>query len=84
MAKKKRVTMKLGDRVTVEVPMCEEKGCVLAAGHPPGEHRERRVTMLACPHNVPNFGPECPICDVGSVQLAGKIRYELYGDPRPR
>lgn len=40
--------------------------------------------MLACPHNVPNFGPSCPICDVASVQLAGKLNYELYGNPNGR
>jgi hypothetical protein len=84
MTEKKRVTMALGDQVTVEVEMCQDPGCVLAAGHPPGEHRERRVSMLACPHNVPNFGPACPICDVASAQLGGKLRYELCGDPRPR
>ncbi len=84
MAEKKRVTMALGDQVTVEVEMCQDPECALAAGHPPGKHRERRMSMLACPHNVPNFGPECPICDVASVQLGGKVRYELYGDPRLR
>ena len=46
------------------VEMCPDPGCVLAADHPAGEHREHRVSLLACPHNVPNFGPPCPICDV--------------------
>lgn len=64
-----------------KVDMCQEPNCVLAAGHPPDKHAQRRVSMLACPHNVPNFGPECPICDIASVQLAGKLRYESYGDP---
>ncbi len=50
-------------KVLRDVEMCEEPGCVLAADHPAGEHRERRVSQLACPHNVPNFGPDCPICD---------------------
>ncbi|SKI79279.1 Uncharacterised protein [Mycobacteroides abscessus subsp. massiliense] len=45
------------------IAMCQEPGCVLATDHPPGEHQGRRVSMLACPHNVPNFGPECPTCD---------------------
>lgn len=66
----------------MSVEMCDEPDCVLAARHPPGEHRQRRVSMLACPHNVPNFGPECPICDTESVQLAAQFRYEAYGDPR--
>ena len=72
------------DRWITEIEMCQEPGCVLAAGHSPGGCRQRRVSMLACPHNVPNFGPECPICDVATVQLAGKIRYEMRGDPRRR
>jgi hypothetical protein len=84
MTEKNRVTMHLGDAVTVEMDMCQETGCVLAAGHPPNKHAQRRVSMLACPHNVPNFGPECPICDIASVQLSGKLRYEISGDPRPR
>lgn len=25
---------------------------------------ERRASALACPHNVPNFGPDCPVCDL--------------------
>lgn len=28
----------------------------------------RRVSMLACPHGVPNFGPECPVCDTAANQ----------------
>lgn len=36
--------------------------------------------MLACPHNVPNFGPECPICDVDTVRLGAEHRYHAYGD----
>lgn len=62
--------------------MCEHPECVLAAGHPEGQHRQHRVTMLACPHNVPNFGPACPICDYASIQLAAELRYQLRGDPR--
>lgn len=76
--------MSVESTTLVEIEMCPEPGCVLAAGHPSGKHAGRRVTMLACPHNVPNFGPECPICDTASVQLAAKHRYELRGDPRPR
>lgn len=45
------------------IEMCREPGCVLAADHRGGEHRSYRVSQFACPHNVPNFGPECPICD---------------------
>lgn len=46
-----------------EIAMCKRSGCVLAADHPKGQHRTRRVSMLACPHNVPNFGPPCSVCD---------------------
>lgn len=70
--------------VKTRIKMCEEPGCVLADGHRLGEHREHRVSMLACPHNVPNFGPCCPICDTASVRLGAEMRYELYGDPRER
>ena len=72
----------LSDVEVVEIEMCPEPGCVIAAGHPPGKHVERRVSMLACPHNVPNFGPECPICDISSIQGNAKWRYQMYGDPR--
>ena len=72
------------DRWVTEIEICPEPDCVLAAGHPKDKHASRRVSMLACPHNVPNFGPECPICDVASIQLAGKLNYELYGNPNGR
>jgi hypothetical protein len=68
----------------MEIEMCSTPGCVLAAGHPPGRHRQRRVSALACPHNVPNFGAPCPICDTESIQKAAKLCYQLYGDPRGR
>lgn len=51
----------------IEVEMCDEPLCVLAAKHPAGKHAERRMSMLACPHNVPNFGPDCPICDADAI-----------------
>jgi hypothetical protein len=47
----------------VVIGMCQEPNCVIWAGHPKGEHRSYRVSQLACPHNVPNFGPSCPVCD---------------------
>jgi hypothetical protein len=61
MSKKSGRTVEVREGVFVE--MCPKKGCVLAASHPKGKHRSYRVSMLACPHNVPNFGPSCPICD---------------------
>ena len=78
-------TEKIGlSRLVTEIELCDEPGCVLAKGHPKGEHRERRVSMLACPHNVPNFGPSCGICDVASVQLGYILRYKTYGDSREK
>lgn len=53
------VVMPNGNRVE----MCQEPDCVLAADHPEGKHRPNRVSLLACPHNIPNFGPPCRICD---------------------
>lgn len=50
-------------REGVFVEMCEKKDCVLAANHPKGKHRSYRVSLMACPHNIPNFGPSCPVCD---------------------
>ncbi|QEM41496.1 hypothetical protein SEA_FORZA_27 [Gordonia phage Forza] len=45
------------------VEICKKKKtCILAAGHP-GKHSKVRVSKLACPHNIPNFGPPCGICD---------------------
>ncbi|QGF20205.1 hypothetical protein SEA_SIXAMA_26 [Gordonia phage Sixama] len=44
------------------IKLRKKKTCVLAANHP-GEHQKTRVSALACPHNVPNFGPPCGICD---------------------
>lgn len=53
------------DRHGNEIKMCKKSGCVLAADHVTRgqEHTTRRVSLMACPHNVPNFGPSCPICD---------------------
>lgn len=59
----RRLHTEHGECRGVYFAMCAEPGCVLAADHPPGEHRQHRVSLLACPHNVPNFGPSCPICD---------------------
>jgi len=60
-SKPKVIVMSNGNHVE----MCSKPGCVLAADHIDrgAEHASRRVSMLACPHNVPNFGPPCPICD---------------------
>lgn len=55
-----------------KVDMCQEPGCVLWSGHPPGEHRERRGSLLACPHNIPNFGPPCPVCDYDDDATEGQ------------
>lgn len=48
-----------------EIEMCQYEGCVMAAIHVDWgrPHAIRRGSALACPHNVPNFGPSCPICD---------------------
>ena len=72
------------DGTTISIEMCPEPKCVLADGHPPGKHAERRVSMLACVHNIPNFGPECPICDFATTRLAAEMRYKMYGDTRHR
>lgn len=47
------------------VEMCLHDGCVLYAGHVDRGwgHATRRFSQLACPHNVPNFGPGCQVCD---------------------
>lgn len=51
------------DRIEARLAALEAKPEPVKADVPAEPEVPRRVSMLACPHGVPNFGPECPVCD---------------------